>query len=81
MQYKSISEFMTEGLAQGVSAECTVAGILLCSCVLCRRHIRNGQEEERCEKGIHTLNGVNFLIKRINAENECGVNGKFTCCT
>lgn len=52
MQYKSFSEFMTEGLSQGFSAECAVAGILLCSCVLCRRQTRNGHESEQCEKGI-----------------------------
>ncbi|XP_063412172.1 uncharacterized protein LOC134694973 isoform X2 [Mytilus trossulus] len=46
------SKLMIEGLAQGFSAECAVAGILLCSCVLCRRQTRNGQEEERCEKVI-----------------------------
>ncbi|XP_052080227.1 uncharacterized protein LOC127718263 [Mytilus californianus] len=44
------SRFVTEGLAQGFSAECAVAGILLCSCVLCRRQKCNGQEEDKCEK-------------------------------
>ncbi|XP_076088977.1 uncharacterized protein LOC143059375 isoform X1 [Mytilus galloprovincialis] len=44
------SKFMKEGLSQGFSAECAVAGILLCSCVLCRRQTRNGHESEQCEK-------------------------------
>ncbi|CAC5397655.1 unnamed protein product [Mytilus coruscus] len=34
---------------KGFSAECTVARyIIVCSCVLCRRQTRNGQEEEQC---------------------------------
>ncbi|XP_052080225.1 uncharacterized protein LOC127718261 isoform X2 [Mytilus californianus] len=44
------SKFITEGLSQGFSAECALAGILLCSCVLCRQQQSKEQEPNQCEK-------------------------------
>ncbi|CAC5379985.1 unnamed protein product [Mytilus coruscus] len=46
----SCSKFMKEGIAQGFSAELTAAGILLCSCVLCRRQNCKQHEQDQCEK-------------------------------
>ncbi|XP_071148658.1 uncharacterized protein [Mytilus edulis] len=46
----SCSKFMKEGIAQGFSAELAAAGILLCSCVICRRQNCKQHEQDQCEK-------------------------------
>ncbi|XP_076089255.1 uncharacterized protein LOC143059625 [Mytilus galloprovincialis] len=46
----SCSKSMKEGIAQGFSAELAGAGILLCSCVICRRQNCTQQEQDQCEK-------------------------------
>ncbi|OPL33676.1 hypothetical protein AM593_03648, partial [Mytilus galloprovincialis] len=44
------TQFMKEGIAQGFSAELAGAGILLCSCVICRRQNCKQHEQDQCEK-------------------------------
>ncbi|XP_063412857.1 uncharacterized protein LOC134695510 [Mytilus trossulus] len=46
----SCSKSIKEGISQGFSAELAGAGILLCSCVICRRQNCKQQEQEQCEK-------------------------------
>lgn len=60
---------MKEGLAQGISGELAAAGILLCSCVICRRQNYKQQDQNLYEEGTKPLNGVIFFTNTYRSAN------------